>query len=412
MRRIGALQAVLAGIGGGLEGRAAQRTREDELRRLDEERLYQRGRDAAASERQALLDSVALAEKGYVEQGERQETVKRASPALEAALRNAGGAMTGQAPTAAVDSAALRAAAGQFGDTPASRVTVGGKTLERMQTPNQERAMREVQTRQDETFAAQQEAERGRRVKQGDISEQAKRIKAALPSLSDEAALAIANGVPMDQFVMSPKDIAAERRANEQLALQREGLAIQREGMQSTVAARNAATQEKTAKAQASADALQSMLPTVVNAARDLSRWGDKEISKLTPGGVNAAMVAATSATSPTGMLASGALNKFMTNPLERQYAQYARAIGDAVARASEVGVLTNQDIARYQNQVAGVIGESPDDMRRKLSNLQIWANWLASNKGQLSGGSAASVSQKPGETPAEFAARTGRGPF
>jgi hypothetical protein len=196
------------------------------------------------------------------------------------------------------------------------------------------------------------------------------------------------------------------------LALQKRKLDITEKRTKAEIGSRNAATAEKQAKAQASADALQSMLPTVVNASTDLARWGDKELAQLSSGGVNAALVASTGATTPTGMIAAAGLNKFMTNPLERKYAQYARAIGDAVARASEVGVLTNQDIARYQNQVAGVAGEGPEDMKRKLQNLQIWANWLATNKGKLSGGNPSALSQKPGETAAEFAARTGRGPF
>lgn len=249
-----------------------------------------------------------------------------------------------------------------------------------------------------------------RRQQQGDMQEKATSLAAAFGAkLTREQADAIARGAAkVSDFI--PEELTPYQRASLSLQERQLRLAEQRAALDSQV--KQQTLNEKQAKTHASADALQSMLPTISNAARDLALWGEKEMAKLTPGGVNAAIVAATSSTTPGGMIAAGALNKFMTNPLERKYAQYARAIGDAVARASEVGVLTNQDIARYQNQVAGVVGEGPEDMKRKLQNLQTWANWLASNKGKLSTGNPADLSQKPGETPAEFAARTGRGPF
>jgi len=207
MRGRNALQAILAGIGGGLDGQAAQRSREDELRRLDEQTLYQRQRDAAASERQAMLDAVALAEKGYVEQGERAETVKRATPALQSAMFNAVSSIKGGPMVAPVNPQALQAAAGQFG-APVSSVKVGGKTMELAQTPLQRAAMVAEQERGADRFAAQQDREAATRQKQGDVQEQARRVKQAIPALTDEQALAYASGVPLSQFIQSPAELA------------------------------------------------------------------------------------------------------------------------------------------------------------------------------------------------------------
>lgn len=194
MRGRNVLQTILAGIGGGLEGQAAQRAREDEARRLEEQTLYQRQRDAAASERQVMLDAVALAEKGYVEQGERAETVKRAAPALEAALQNAGAMLTGNQPTRSIDSAALRAAAGQFG-APVSSVTVGDKTMELAQTPLQRATM--VAEQEAGQKRVEREAEQRAKLgaKDAELSAQRQTIAAAFPKLKPAEADAVARGV-------------------------------------------------------------------------------------------------------------------------------------------------------------------------------------------------------------------------
>ena len=233
MRGRNILQSVLAGLSGGLEGQAAQRSREDELRRLEEQTLYQRQRDSAASERQAMLDAVALAEKGYVEQGERAETVKRAAPALQAALSNAGSILTRSgAPMQDSNTAALRAAAGQFG-APVSSVKVGGKTMELAQTPLQRAAMVAEQERGADRFAAQQDREAATRQKQGDVQEQARRIKQALgDQVTDAQALAMASGMGADYFVTKKMDEGEKARLGmdrERLGIERERLKMQRD---------------------------------------------------------------------------------------------------------------------------------------------------------------------------------------
>lgn len=194
MRGRNALQAILAGLSGGLEGQASQRAFEDERRRLEQDRLDRLGREAVASERQAVMDQVALTEKGYVEQGARADTIKRAAPALDAAVANATSVLSGAAPTRDMNTPALRAAAGQFG-TPVSSVNVGGKTFELAQNPIQRATMLAEQ----QAERARSEAQMERRAKMGEkdaeLSAQRQAIASAFPKLKPAEADAVARGV-------------------------------------------------------------------------------------------------------------------------------------------------------------------------------------------------------------------------
>jgi len=283
MRRMGALQAVLAGIGGGLEGQAAQRTREEEQRRYEQEQLYQRQRDSAASERQALLDAVALAEKGYVERGDRQETVKRASPALENALVNAGGAMTGQAPTRPMDSAALRAAAGQFGPA-VSSVELGGKTFERTQTPMQERQMVAAQNDARERAQRMEAATEAARLRSEELNANVQTIKAGLGGkVNDAQAMMIARGMAKkEDFItpdMSPVDKAKFALQWAQLGLDRDKFNFEKGKIGGTPKGT-----EGTGDAQGP--------NTVQMAAGRILQFKDADADKLGSWGANAATVA------------------------------------------------------------------------------------------------------------------------
>lgn len=281
-----AIQAVLAGLSGGLEGRAMQRTREDELRRLDEERLYQRQRDSAASERQALQDAVALAEKGYVEQGERAEMQKRATPALQSAMFNAVSSLKGGPMVAPVNPQALQAAAGQFGPA-ASTVNVGGKTLERAQTPMQERTMLAAQERDADRFAGEQAQEKATRLKQSDVQEQARRVKNAFGAkLTDEQALAVASGAAkISDFV--PEEMTEYQRQS--LGIQRAGLDIQRDRVNDNANKLPVSAQGKLAGYESGlsmANDLRQMLSTTKNAVGLKGMLWGPLLDRLDPEGV------------------------------------------------------------------------------------------------------------------------------
>ena len=147
---------------------------------------------------------------------------------------------------------------------------------------------------------------------------------------------------------------------------------------------------------------MSTMLPTILGAAKDINSWGEKEIRQLSPTAIAVLNQASLQGGYSAPLLAAAASQ--MTTPIDRRYLQYAASISDAVARASEVGVLTNQDVNRYRNQVLFVGGEEMGDKRFKVNNLKQWATWLATNKGMFSGEDVnrASLSLMPGETPEE----------
>jgi hypothetical protein len=61
----------------------------------------------------------------------------------------------------------------------------------------------------------------------------------------------------------------------------------------------------------------------------------------------------------------------------EQRYAAVAGAIADAKARASEKGVLTNQDIDRYRRSIIIRPGDSVATKADKFRRMQTWANDL-----------------------------------
>jgi hypothetical protein len=175
---------------------------------------------------------------------------------------------------------------------------------------------------------------------------------------------------------------------------------------------------DKAAKLAASKKAANDVLPTVIAASNAVNKWGEAEEKSLNPTLI-AAQEKAILRGDLWGVLGSKALSGLTKiSTLDKQYLQYASAVADAVARASEVGVLTNQDIQRFRSQVLFVGGEGPAEISTKLGNLKSWASWLANSKKNIDAadgdintpssnyGSAAKI---PGETDKEYESRTGK---
>jgi hypothetical protein len=80
----------------------------------------------------------------------------------------------------------------------------------------------------------------------------------------------------------------------------------------------------------------------------------------------------------------------------ERRYAQNAGAIADAVARASEVGVLTNFDIDRFRSQIMFSPFESEKLKNEKVARARAWGIWLANNKQALDESKLDRISKTP----------------
>jgi hypothetical protein len=181
MARRGILDYVLGGAVGGLEGLAQQRAAEDEKKRM-----------ADAANRQAMLDQIALVEKGFVERGARQDRTKAAAPAIGAMVNTAlssvgvGGGPVGMLP----DLSAVEKTAGMYGTTPAQSFTVGGKTYDQMQTTQEQTVME----REQEAQRKAEEARVAAKTRSDELSRVAAEKATQLQQMTESL---VAAGVPL-----------------------------------------------------------------------------------------------------------------------------------------------------------------------------------------------------------------------
>lgn len=393
-----ALRAALGGVAGGLEGLSADR----ETRRLAEQQRQ-------ALERQRAMDELAMLNQGFMRAedaaGERQQTGAALSRALSSAtaMMRPGGMAGGAAPS--LQAGDLRRVAEAPGmEAPQQRVTLGGTTFQR-EAPASAALRKAEQEFGRERMAKEQQAAETRQAR-----EQQKRSLVGMGMSESEADAAVSMGAKFGDIYETPTQRRQARIAEANLSLSQQRLALDIARYNQSKAEsdqRAASTQDKQA---AAAESLRGILPTITQAQQTMDSWSDKDLKKLSAEGVNAAMVANMASTSPLGIAQAWLLNKTLVSPKDREYAQYSRAISDAVARGSEVGVLTNQDIARYQNQVSFVAGDDEATKRRKFNALKSWGTWLANNQNTIVQGNRRSATQMPGESDAEFKKRTGGG--
>ena len=430
-RGLTALRAALGAVGGVTDA-LQQRELLAEKRRRDEE--------AAAIQQAQLYSSLGMRAQPYRPASEEQVGVAPASSIDRAALTSAlqrgmgvetptrDGAMTSfqrsvqrgmgveptqaGAPLSPLQSAFQKATSGDLAssytkrtaETPGIRQKLPGMEVAWQAGPTDEekaqqaydnamrleRGKRELLTEDAKTEAAAK-AER--------VNATAALIKATYRTsdgkpLSDEASrYAAESGKTPIELGLTEKPMTEAERKNLQATWARIGIDQQRATQQ------GADAQNKKRQAQ---EGLTAMLPTITAAAKDIGSWGEKEIKQLSPTAI-AALNQASLQGGLSGVFLSTMASQ-MTSPLDRRYLQYAASVADAVARASEVGVLTNQDINRFRNQVLFIGGEELGDKRFKVNNLKSWANWLSTNKGTLVSGEAGrpSLSLMPGETEEE----------
>ena len=257
-------------------------------------------------------------------------------------------------------------------------------------------------------LSATQEVQKQKEVESKFVADVAKLVKTGVPE-SQAVQTLMLKGTYGDLF-MSPAD-----RARNLLDNKKFNLDVAEFNFKKTTD-----TQTKTDKANklaASKAGVNSVLPTVIKASEAVSKWGEAEVKSLNPFRI-AAQNAAVLEGGLWGAIKSKALSKTGITDLDKQYLQYASAVADAVARASEVGVLTNQDINRFRSQVSFDGGENEEQIRFKLDNLKDWASWLANSKKTIDAADGdektlssnyGSTGRLPGETLAEYASRTGR---
>ena len=435
MARRGFLDYVLGGAVGGLEGLAQKRAAEEEKKRMA---------DAAAMDRARLLmqlnyrvappadDTIDPAARSILPSLEMPSAAPppatRASGALSAALNRGMGVDAtkpslsrpsfGSAPLE-LDSRTTRmtevlgrgqeARAAQ--EAIAASVDLGGGMKVRFNAPESDDAKLDRELKRYEAQFGVQEDIEARKAQRGverqRLVDEGKVKALTLAGVPEEQARAgISMGAQFRDLIETPESRRKAEMDYRNLSLNERRYALE-------IAKYNSSEQERAVKAaealdkkKAALEGLSNVLPTISKANKTLGSWTDKELNQLSPEGVNAAMVANMSSTTPQGIATSWLLNKTLVSSLDREYAQYARATADAVARASEVGVLTNQDVARYQNQVAFVAGDDPATKRRKFDALKSWGLWLETQKSPLLQGNRQSLLQIPGETKTEALAR------
>lgn len=426
MARRGILDYVLGGAVGGLEGLAQQRAAEDEKKRM-----------AEAANRQSMLDQIALVEKGFVERGTRQDRTKAATPAIGAMFNTAMAMGRGAAPTGVLpDLSAVEKTAGMYGSAPAQSFTVGGKTYDQMQTAQEQNAMGRAQALQDaeakksaELAAIARDKAAQRQIKDQDEKDLASAYAVAFTGkdgkpmpMAQALAAAKSGKTPLDLgFAQKPMTEEERQRIaimQGNLDVSRGQLGVSKDRLAFDKTKETQPKADKDAKLAAAKKSINDVLPTVVAASNAINKWGNNEIKSLNP-----ARIAAQNAFTLNGGLTGVLGSKFLSTvggitALDKQYLQYASAVADAVARASEVGVLTNQDINRFRSQVSFDGGEKETEIAFKLGNLKSWASWLSNSKKNIDAadGSATvqssnygSVAKIPGETDKEYESRTGK---
>jgi hypothetical protein len=193
-------------------------------------------------------------------------------------------------------------------------------------------------------------------------------------------------GGKYNDLFMSPDEQA-------RLALERERLRLDQEkfGFEKTKPVAGAAAGAKKA-----AEGELVPLPSIVESVQYFSALKPGDIRKINPTGV---MLANTGQQqggfTEVGMVGGGSLAGVIGDQ-EKRYAQRAGAIADAVARASEVGVLTNFDINRFRSQIMFSPGDSEQLKQEKLNRARNWGIWLANNKKALDEGKLERISKTP----------------
>lgn len=389
------LDYLLGGVSGGFEGYERKKARELQAQKDEEERQV----------RLASLFSQGFEPVADV-QRKKQAAIGAAGSLIGSALSAASGG-----PILSPPSMADQEALGQGYATakPERTMTFGGQqlALRETATERQDRQAKaqEMQRRRDVESAAEAarkatEAERARIAKLGEDALKAGRNSPAA------AQLAIENPQAFKAIFEDPDRMTAYQRA--QLALERERIALSRES----------ASRAAAGKAQ---EGGRPILPSVTESMQTLRSITPDQLRKISSYGVSAASQAQQSGGFPevatTGL---GSLLGVIRDE-EKRYAQQVGSIADAVARASEVGVLTNFDINRFRSQIMFSPGDSEQLKAEKLNRALAWAAWLESNKSAINEGRIDKVTgtpestmryqvepRKAGESLAAYLARTG----
>jgi hypothetical protein len=402
-RAMNALQLALGSVGSGIQGytqaRTAREAQELEASRYatEQERLRK------AEARQMAMDLANLQAQGYEPVGnvqrKQQEAADAARSLAVAAMNSTRGAGM-SLPSAASQQSLMQ---GYATAKPERTLEYGGQQLALRETAaeRQERLAREAEMRQRK--AAEDVANAAVQAKKN-------RIESLVGSglTRAQATQAVELDAKYGDVAETPGVRATMRGQDITAATARARLAFERE--QALRAAGGKAQTEGRGVLPSVTEAMQTLRSITPDNLRKISSYGVAAASQgQQAGGVNELM-----ATGIGGLIG-------VVRDEEKRYAQQVGSIADAVARASEVGVLTNFDINRFRSQVVFSPGDSEQLKSEKLARAVKWAAWLESNKSAIDAGRMDKVTgtpestmryqiepRKAGESPEAYLARTG----
>lgn len=394
-RAMNALQLALGSVGSGIQGytqaRTAREAQELEAQRYADEQ--ERLRKAEA--RQMAMDIVNLQGQGYEPVKDVQRKQQAAISAVESMARSGlSGMFGGPIPSAPAVAGLDALGKGYTTARPDRTIEYGGQQL----------ALRETPAERQERLAKTQEMQvrRDKEIEEKRLTTLATNAIAGGAKSPAAVRLALENPAAHKAIFEDPDRMTAYQRA--QLALERERVDIAR-----GTASKKAQGEER------------PILPSVIESMQTLRSITPDQLRKISSYGVSAASQAQQSGGFPevatTGL---GSLLGVIRDE-EKRYAQQVGSIADAVARASEVGVLTNFDINRFRSQIMFSPGDSEQLKAEKLNRALKWAEWLESNKSAINEGRMDKITgtpestmryqieqRKAGESPAAYLARTG----
>lgn len=372
-----ALRVALGGLSGVGQDRAAMR----EAQRVEQEQ-------ARALERQRAMDELSMLNQGFMRAedvaGERGQTGAALSRALSsaAAMMRPGGMAGGAAPS--LQTGDLRRVAEAPGmEAPQQRVTLGGTTFQR-ESPTSAALRRAEQEFGRERMAKEQQAAEASKAQEANVTA-AMRAYNLTREQAQEYVRTGKSPLVEAQRPMTAAEKDAAARGWAEINLRREAAKTAGAG-----GGRRAGATDKTS--------LATTLPSVIEASTRLSQMKEADAVKLRPRAMD---WASSSMNEPGGIgviFRTGTQMMLQPTSQEMAYIQTANAVADAVARATDVGVLANFDIIRFRSQVTptALDADNPDAMKFKFRTLQGWANWLARNKDVLQAADAAYEAGKP----------------
>lgn len=395
---VNALQLALGAVEGAASGYGAKQARERQRQMQDLELERQKQLDAQT----LAMQLAGLQAQGWSAPEDLTAQRGEARGAIGSLVGSALQAASGGVPMGGPSAAGMRALQGGFATMPepTRRITLGGKELALRETAD-ERQERLAQTQALQQRTQQAEAQRLQNILVGRVKKE---------GLDSEAAMQLAQQSPSAFSALATRANQKQQAQfeRERIGIAREQLGIQR-GAAGATAARQAAGQGGV------------VLPSITEAINNFKSITPEQLRKINAAGVEGAGYAQQAGGGVgLGVSFAGGLVGAMKDE-EKRYAQQAGSIADAVARASEVGVLTNFDINRFRSQILFSAFDSEKLKQEKLARAVAWGEWLTSNKKAIEAGQLDKVKptpesqmryqleqRKPGESIEAYLARTG----